>query len=386
MKLLIIGAGMYVCGRGTDGLGTVLPAIYQSAKDGIFVEELIFAATSSDSIATLKTKKAELEDKMGLSIPSCYYPEQGRDPASYLTALAASDLDAAIIVVPDHLHAPIATDVANAGLHCFLVKPFVTSLSDGIALVNLVNQKNLYGAVEFHKRYDTANLLIRQQLEDGKIGEILHAHIEYSQRKCIPEEIFAEWAAQTNIFQYLGVHYVDMLYFLTGALPLRVMATGQKVHLKAKGIDTYDAIQVVIEWSQGFISTHLTNWIDPNTSSAMSDQKIKIIGTKGRIESDQKHRGLQLVCDDTGVEDVNPYFSQFFTDPVTGNLRFAGYGCDSFRQFLQDVEKLNRREIEVSTLNGNRPSYASSLVSQAVIEAAHNSLSGNNEWIETIRL
>ena len=37
-----------------------------------------------------------------------------------------------------------------------------------------------------------------------------------------------------------------------------------------------------------FTETILTNWIDPENSSAMSDQKIKFIGTKGRFEADQK--------------------------------------------------------------------------------------------------
>jgi len=32
LDILIIGAGMYVCGKGTDGFGTVLPAIFQWNK------------------------------------------------------------------------------------------------------------------------------------------------------------------------------------------------------------------------------------------------------------------------------------------------------------------------------------------------------------------
>ena len=35
------------------------------------------------------------------------------------------------------------------------------------------------------------------------------------------------------------------------------------------------------------------NWIDPNSSSAMSDQRLLIVGTNARCLADQKNRGLE---------------------------------------------------------------------------------------------
>ena len=29
INVLVIGAGLYVCGKGTEGFGTILPAIYE---------------------------------------------------------------------------------------------------------------------------------------------------------------------------------------------------------------------------------------------------------------------------------------------------------------------------------------------------------------------
>ena len=36
MKLLIVGSGMYVSGRGTDEIGTILPAAIEFSKHVIF--------------------------------------------------------------------------------------------------------------------------------------------------------------------------------------------------------------------------------------------------------------------------------------------------------------------------------------------------------------
>ncbi|MCG8586415.1 MAG: Gfo/Idh/MocA family oxidoreductase, partial [Pirellulales bacterium] len=286
------------------------------------------------------------------------------------------------VVVPDHLHYQVAKDLLNAGIHTLLVKPFVPRLAEGLELVELAARQDCIGMVEFHKRWDQSNLLLRDRLAAGEIGDPLYFHIEYSQRRSIPEETFSKWVSDTNIFQYLGVHYVDMIWFLTGAWPLRVMSIGQKSRLVSRGIDAHDAIQTVVEWrheDRTFVSTHLTNWIDPKTTSAMSDQTIKVIGTDGRIECDQKHRGVQVVTE-AGIEDVNPYFSQFARE-VDGSRRFAGYGYDSIRAFLGDVSDVNRDRREVSDLEGARPTFRSALVSTAVVEASNASLEHGGEWV-----
>ena len=41
-------------------------------------------------------------------------------------------------------------------------------------------------------------------------------------------EFFKKWSDTINIFQYLGVHYVDIIRFITKAVPIRALANGQK--------------------------------------------------------------------------------------------------------------------------------------------------------------
>ena len=54
--------------------------------------------------------------------------------------------------------------------------------------------------------------------------------------------------------------------------------------LKSQSLNVDDSIQCMIEWKMDngdlFTQTLLTNWIDPENTSAMSDQKIKFVGTK----------------------------------------------------------------------------------------------------------
>ena len=74
----------------------------------------------------------------------------------------------------------------------------------------------------------------------------------------------------------------------------------------------------MVEWKTDegyhFIQTLLVYWIDPETSSAMSDQKIKFIGTRGRFEGDQKERGgVRTLTDGYPLEELNPDFCRAYT-------------------------------------------------------------------------
>jgi predicted dehydrogenase len=238
--------------------------------------------------------------------------------------------------------------------------------------------------VEFHKRFDESNLLVRQALADGRLGDIRYITVEYSQRRMV-RSVFGSWLEHTNIFQYLGVHYVDLIHFFTGARPVRALATGQPYDPTSKTQHGSDAIQAMVEWEepeteQRFVSTIASSWIDPDTTSAMSDQKINVVGTLGRYQLDQKNRGAQLVTEAGGVEDINPYFTQIYAG-ADGAYGVHGYGPSCITQFLADVGNLASGGCSRQDLIATRPSFQDCLASTAVIEAVNHSLYHGGEWV-----
>lgn len=384
LKVLVVGAGMYVGGRGTPSYGTVMPALNELVRKG-FISDIFVSATSPKSISDLRRKISGLRKMTGTDITITGLPKRKKTSNAHNEIISKYKPDCAIVVVPDHLHYKITLDLLNAGIHSLVVKPLTPGLTQGRHLAELARKNNVYAAVEFHKRYDEANLKLKDVIAEGVLGDILYAHVEYSQRRVVPIKIFKTWAAKSNIFQYLGVHYVDLIYFVSGALPVRVLACGQKNLIKKSGIDTYDSIQVLIEWRQPrgnkFISTLLTNWVDPEKTSAMSDQKIKIVGTKGRFESDQKDRGVQIVTEEKGIEDFNPYFTQPYSENYGKTKFFSGYGIKSITGFCEDVSDIKSGLKRPAELEGLRPSFKQALISTAVIEAASKSLESNSNWI-----
>lgn len=386
VNVVVVGTGMYVCGRGTDTYGTVLPALFEAHKMSLG-KDIHVVGRSNESLKSFSEKEKALKRIMGVSPHVSLHLQEKEGEATLLEVLRKIPRPAvAIVVVPDHVHFEVVSSVIEEGMHVLVVKPLAQTVKEVECLISMQEEAGIYGAVEFHKRFDHSNLKMKEIVDSGKIGTPLYSVVEYSQKKIVPEEIFAKWSSKTNVFSYLGVHYVDMIYFVTRAMPVRVTATSQKTWLAKKGIDTYDAIQAMVEWelpeNKGrMTSIFLTNWIDPNCMSAMSDQKIKIIGTKGRYEADQKHRGIQVITDENGIMDINPDFSEFYLDPDGKTMSFKGYGPESIIQFIKDARAIESGEISWQQLAGMRPTFREALVSTQVIEAASLSLKREGEWV-----
>ncbi len=385
MNIFVIGNGMFTTGRGTDNYGTILPAIIECQRncDEVLNIFIIGSTVRGSKLAEKKYKSISLLSKIKLNIN--FFPKKNNNIHEYKNIINKNKFNScAIIATPDHLHFKIAKFCIEKKIHVLVVKPLTPSLKQSKILVNLAKNNNIYGAVEFHKRFDKQNILAKNKINQNEFGKILYNIVEFSQRKSIPTKIFSKWINQTNLIQYLGVHYIDLMYFFTKAVPVKILSIGQKKFLNSKNINAYDSIQCIIKWklknNEFFDQIIFLNWIDPENSSAMSDQKYKIISTRGRIEIDQKNRGIESVTDFSNIQHPNPDFSYFFKDN-DNKYYWSGYGIESINTFINDVMNIFAKKITIKQLEKTRPTFKSSLISTAVIEAGIKSLKKNSIWI-----
>ena len=140
--IVVIGAGLYVCGKGTSGFGTILPGIFEWKRQNQNIGNVHCVATSVNSAKELSKKAADLTIKTGVNVKVKSYPQSGeRDPFCYRKVLRKiSKPSCAIVAVPDHLHHQVAKDCLEAGLHVLLVKPFTPTHAEGEDLVNIARK------------------------------------------------------------------------------------------------------------------------------------------------------------------------------------------------------------------------------------------------------
>jgi D-galacturonate reductase len=386
MNILVVGSGMYVTGGSSDDVGVILSSLAQLSKFEN-IEKITVVSRKKSAEAVVKEAQKRINGLLQTNITVNFIPLGTQEPLQIFTdTISKEKFDACIIATPDHTHFEYAQVAINSKIPCLVVKPFTQTYDEARQLVALQQKNGVYGMVEFHKRLDESNQYIRKQIQDRVYGDLLYAVVTYSQQISIPTEHFISWVDKTNIFKYLGVHYVDLFHFMTGFKPHRLSAIGIKGTLAERGIDVFDSMHVQLLWKDlsgtqnDFLVQYNTNWIDPVSTSAMSDQKYQVHGTKGMIDCNQKNRGLEEVIEAGGQTSVNPYFAKYLL--TQDGMEFQGYGFRSIQTFISDVTNLQAGRISLEDLEHIRPTFKNALVSMAVLDAVEKSIENDSAWID----
>jgi len=118
IDIVLIRAGLYVCGKGTDGYGPILPAIFEWKRNNKNIGDVHCISTSAESSQKLLENAKELEVKTGVKLNIKPYPKNGsKNYLAYKEVLDECKKPAcAIIAVSDHLHCQITTASPDQGL------------------------------------------------------------------------------------------------------------------------------------------------------------------------------------------------------------------------------------------------------------------------------
>ncbi|VVN67137.1 Gfo/Idh/MocA family protein [Pseudomonas fluorescens] len=141
--------------------------------DGRF--ELVCGAFSRDARNNQDTGAA-----LGLPASRCYSDWQHMLDAERAQP-ADQRMELLIIVTPNHLHAPIASQALSAGFHVFSEKPAALNLSELLALESVVKTSDrLYGLAHTYLGYPMV-WQAREMVRNGVIGAVRKVIVEYPQ-------------------------------------------------------------------------------------------------------------------------------------------------------------------------------------------------------------
>ncbi len=387
LNVLLIGGGMI-------SQEVVIPTLLQERLRGV-VGDLHVSALNS---AIIK----QCQDIFGTDAFYGYpdpaqYAEDDNQPTLYREAMAKLGPHGVVVVAtPDHLHTDMTLEAIRAGYDVIVMKPLCLKVNEAHEVIKAADEKKRYVATDYHKRMDRAVRLARYRVRRGDLGEMLHGHAWIEEPKYMPLKYFRLWAHKSSPFEYIGVHYVDAWYFITGLTPKRVAAFGQKKFLPSTGSDAYDAVQAVIEWNDGSVLWIQTSWVCSEKNSAMTNQGLQISGTKGEYWADHKFRNLHILTDDDGFQQINPnFFRQYDSWEIEGGVEQVGYGFESISRWLRDIQTLNMETEGMSEQEalahrekrlkeweaGQRPLPRQALIGVAVNEAVRLSLANDSKYV-----
>src|SRR5439155_1553358 len=180
--------------------------------------------------------------------------------------------------------------------------------------------------VDMHKRFDPDHLRIHHDIKH-RIGEPLYGRAILEEPLEVSTSIF-KWAEQSDPFSYVGPHWTDLFHHYYNAKPVGLTAVGQKKRLVRDGINAYDAVQVRVDWDNGMSIYFQNNWINPPDFEGPVNQEHEIVGTDGKVESDQQYRGFRFWTAGGGSRTSNNHFTRE-VPRADGTAAYIGYGTDS---------------------------------------------------------
>src|SRR5215475_8865788 len=98
----------------------------------------------------------------------------------YRAILDRKDIDYVAIVTPEHWHARMTLDAADAGKHIYCEKPMTWSIEQAKLVVKKIQQTNLKMQVGVQGMCDDSYEMAGKYVKEGKLGRVVQAQIDYS--------------------------------------------------------------------------------------------------------------------------------------------------------------------------------------------------------------
>jgi len=381
IPVLVVGGGMI-------SEEVVLPTVFQEQKRGR-IGPISIASRRPATIKRLKEFFEGVEFK-GYPDPQRETDLDSSHPEIYKQAIAdLGEHGVVIVATPDHLHTQIILAAVEAGHHVVVEKPLCLKVAEAHQIMNASREKGIYVLTDYHKRHDRAVRAAKFRYSQGELGEMLHGHAWIEEKREMSLKAFARWCEQSSPFEYIGIHYADAYYFITGLKPRKLVAFGQKKFLPKHGKDAFDAIQATIEWEDGSVLFIQTSWVCSDHNSSLTNQGLQLSGTEGEYWADHKDRNLHFVTQKRGYEDYNPNFYKCYNDwDNPQEVEWVGYGYDSIKQGLDDIryiegkdQSLEARCEMIAKLEQTRALPNQALIGTAINEAVRLSIANQNGYV-----
>jgi predicted dehydrogenase len=226
LDVAVIGGGMITHDQ-------ILPSLYHMQNAGV-IGQISVCAQHGRTVRALACSESIKKAFPGSTFRA--YPELNGNPNEKHATLYEKVLrdlpprSIAVVAVPDQLHYDVIITALEANHHVLAVKPLVLKATDAIEIEKAAYSRGLAVGVEYHKRFDDRSFMARQRYRAGMFGEFKLGTAALFEKWYYRQSNFQNWCTTENsdAFSYIGCHYVDLVHFITGLLPVSVSVYGIK--------------------------------------------------------------------------------------------------------------------------------------------------------------
>jgi len=167
---------------------------------------------------------------------------------------------------PNNVHLEPNVAAAKAGKHIISEKPLGRNAAESKEMWDAAAKAGIKHQVAFNYRFVPAVRLVKQLIQDGKLGRIFHFRATYLQEWIADPDFPMVWrldqaVAGSGTIGDLGSHIIDLARYLVGE-PKSLMARTEtfiperkNAEGKIEKVTVDDAFQAIIEYDTGAVGT-----------------------------------------------------------------------------------------------------------------------------------
>ncbi|CAB1118722.1 unnamed protein product [Ectocarpus sp. CCAP 1310/34] len=221
-----------------------------------------------------------------------HVPKTTNDPMELIND---PDVEAVVICSPTDQHAGQIMAAAKAGKMIFCEKPISLSLEIIDEVAAVVKEAGVMCFVAFQRRFDANFMRLKEAVTGGEVGDVHMMHI-VSRDPSPPPVNYIK--ASGGLHNDMAVHDFDMARFLAGSEVTEVYCKGScKVDPAIGEAGDIDTSLAMLTFENGVVAT-----VDNSRKATYGyDQRVEVFGSKGMIQSNNKHANTCVVSNDESV-------------------------------------------------------------------------------------
>lgn len=402
IDITIVGGGMI-----THDL--ILPSVYHLQRTGI-VDKINVCSLDSAPLKLLKTSSEIIDAFPGqdfTAYPAISEPEENKFPDLYKEILGKmKPRQMVVVAMPDQFHYPVVMEALKNDQHILCVKPLVLKYKQTVEIEKIAHEKGLFIGIEYHKRFDRRSLMAKRSYELKQFGEFVIGEAKMIEPYFYRSSNFQNWFTcdKTDPFVYVGCHYVDLVYFITGLKPVEVSVSGIKGKFP-NGNEGYMWANGRVRFENNAILSVTDGLGYPDDGAGSNEQNLHMYfegnNKSGHLKHDDQYRGVEysylegIGCAGSHFNYVSPDFYRLVPWEGEG-YKPIGYGYESVEacikmansiegkvKSLTGSASLEKRQelIEAVDEKGIIATPANSYINELVVEAARLSILNDGDIV-----
>jgi predicted dehydrogenase len=170
---------------------------------------------------------------------------------SVTAAARAVESDAVLVAVPPALHAPLALEALDNGLHCLIEKPLAATLDDARAIVEKAEAAGRLAMVSQQYRHRPGARTVARLMETNALGRVGSVRVDFAEELAVRG---FQHEMEEPLLHDMSIHHFDLVRAVLGLEPVRVQATSSNPRWSDFAGNA--AASVVFETADGVVLTY----------------------------------------------------------------------------------------------------------------------------------